>query len=186
MSLARHSVRPYAQLVKAEDNPDYLRQTKAAVEAFRDALLALLELHVVNQSFARGVMPAVFPKEDADTAEIARLQAEVSVAAGRASAATGLTGQWIMVQGAGPIDPIAAWSTITLPKPLFEPPNILDACNPMLGRLDAKIAKAEAEAPPTIGAEAMHPLIWEASKALWRDRHFRQSVAAAAEALVVR
>ena len=54
----------------------------------------------------------------------------------------------------------------------------------MRGRLDAKIAKAEAEAPPTIGAEAMHPLVWGAAKALWRDRHFRQAVSAAAESLI--
>lgn len=171
--------------MRAEENPDYLRQTKAAVEEFVAALDEFLALHERNEIFARGIMPAVFPKDTADQAEIQRLQALVSNAAGRAAAATGLTGQWIMVQGAGPIDPIAAWGTIAQPKPLLEVPNILDACNQMLGRLDAKIAKAEAEAPPTIGAEAMHPLVWGAAKALWRDRHFRQAVAAASESLVV-
>ena len=170
--------------MKAEDNPEYLRQTKHAVEDFRAALVEFLSLHVFNESFARGIYAAVWPKEDADPEEIQRLQAKVSNAAGRASAATGLTGQWIMVQGGGPLDPIAAWVTITQPKPLLEPPNILDACDQMLGRLDAKIAKAEAEAPPTIGAEAMHPLVWGAAKTLWRDRHFRQAVSAAAESLI--
>jgi hypothetical protein len=52
----------------------------------------------------------------------------------------------------------------------------------MIGRLDQLIIKAEAEAPPQIGAAAMHPLIWGAAGRLWRDRHFRQAVSAAAEA----
>jgi hypothetical protein len=41
----------------------------------------------------------------------------VDRAAGRAYTATGLTGCFIRVQGAGDIDPIAAWHTITKPKP---------------------------------------------------------------------
>lgn len=54
----------------------------------------------------------------------------------------------------------------------------------MIGRLDALIIKARAEAPPTIGAEAMHPLAWGGAGPLWRDRHYRQAVGAAAKALI--
>jgi Protein of unknown function (Hypoth_ymh) len=170
--------------VEASKNPDYLRSVAKAVADFRDALNEFLELHVVNESFARGVMPAVLPKDKAKPQEIARLHGLVAQAAGRASAAPGLTGMYIAVQGAGAIDPIAAWSTMTKPKPLLESDDVLSACDQMIGRLDALVLKAEAEAPPTIGAAAMHPLIWGAAAPLWRDRHFRQAVGAAAEALI--
>jgi Protein of unknown function (Hypoth_ymh) len=86
--------------------------------------------------------------------------------------------------GPVPIDPIAAWSTITEPKPLLEPDNVLSACDSILGRLDTKIRRAEAEAPPTIGAASMHPLVWGAARPLWVDGHFRQAIAAAAETLI--
>lgn len=76
-------------------------------------------------------------------------------AAGRAAVAPGITGVAFNVQGAGVIDPIAAWHSITEPKPA----HILSACNQMIGRLEALTRKAEAEAPPQIGAVAMHPLI---------------------------
>jgi hypothetical protein len=47
-------------------------------------------------------------------------------------------------------------------KPLLEPDDVLAACDSTLGRIDGLILKAEAEAPPTIGAAAMHPLVWSA------------------------
>jgi hypothetical protein len=97
---------------------------------------------------------------------------------------TSLTNTFIGVQGVGVVDPIAAWHTITGPKPVLEPPDILSACDLAIGRLDGLIRKAEAEAPPTIGAASMHPLVWNAAKRLWRDGHFRAAVAAAADALV--
>ncbi|MGC4877330.1 TIGR02391 family protein [Micromonospora sp. DT43] len=87
-----------------------------------------------------------------------------------------------MVQGVGKIDPIANWASITDPKPVVEPSNVLDACDQMLGRIEAMIARAEAEAVPLVGVEAMHPVVWGAAGRLWRDGHFRQAVAAAAEA----
>ncbi|WP_199434814.1 TIGR02391 family protein [Qaidamihabitans albus] len=47
------------------------------------------------------------------------------------------------------------------------------------------ILQAEAERPPSVGAEAMHPAVWGAASRLWRDGHFREAVAGAAEAVVL-
>lgn len=174
--------------VEARRNPDYLRALAAAVEEFRDSLAEFLELHVENVGLggvARGIAPAVFPRDDADPAEIARRHAKVSQAAGLAAAAVPLTGITMMVQGAGALDPITNWQTITRPKPLLEAGDILGLCDQAIGRLKGLILQAEAERPPTIGAEAMHPAVWGAAARLWRDGHFRQAVAAAAEAVVL-
>ncbi len=169
----------------AARNPDYLKGLAEAVQAFRDALEDLLELHVpFGVHVARGIAPPVVPREGASDEEIAKRRSRVARAAGRATEAVGLTNTYIMVAGAGPIDPIAAWSTITEPKPLLEPDNVLSACDSILGRLDTKIRRAEAEAPPTIGAASMHPLIWGAARPLWVDGHFRQAISAAAESLI--
>ncbi|MEG8036452.1 TIGR02391 family protein [Sphingomonas sp. LR61] len=54
----------------------------------------------------------------------------------------------------------------------------------MVGRLEVCIAEAEADAVPAVSAEATHPLVWGAARAMWRDGHYRQAVAGAAEALV--
>jgi len=123
---------------------------------------------------ARGLAPAVFPKEKAKPADIARLQTVVSQAAGRAGTATPLTGSWIMVQGIGRVDPIAAWFSMTQPHPALESGDVLNACDQMIGQLASMNLKARAEAPLTIGAEAMHPLVCGAAGRLWRDRHYRQ------------
>lgn len=174
--------------VEARKNPDYLRSLVTAVVEFRDALTEFLELHVENVGplgVARGIAPAVFPRDDADPSEIARRHAKVSQAAGLAAAAVPLTGITMTVQGAGALDPITNWQTITRPKPVLEAAEILGLCNHAIGRLKGLILEAEAERPPTIGAEAMHPMVWGSAARLWRDRHFRHAVAAAAEAVVL-
>ncbi|WP_203704348.1 TIGR02391 family protein [Asanoa iriomotensis] len=155
-----------------------------SVVEFHDAFQAFMKLHVFNDSIARGVAPAVFPRDDAGADEIAGATAAVDQAAGRAAAAPGLTGVRFNVQGAGVVDPIAAWHTVTKPKPVLEPDDIVPACHQMTGRLDELIHKAAAEAPPQVGAEAMHPLIWGAASRLWQDSYFRHAVAAAAESLI--
>ncbi len=170
--------------MEAARNPDYLRKLATATQQFREAFDRFMSLHVFNENLARGIAPAVFAKDNADPAEIERAASEVSQAAGRAGAVTGLTGVLINVSGFGTVDPVAAWHTITRPKPVLEPQDIFDACDMAIGRLDGLIAKAEAEVPPTVGVATMHPLVWNAAKRLWRDRHYREAVASAAEALV--
>jgi hypothetical protein len=168
--------------MEARENPDYLRSLAGAVTKFRDALVEFLELHIANE-VSRGIAPAVVPRHEADPDEIERRRRKVSRAAGLAGAAVPLTGIAVAVQGAGAVDPMAAWQTITRPKPLLEPADVLDACDQAIGRLEGMILKAEAERPPTIGAEAMHPIVWGAAMALWRNGHYREAVAGAAEAV---
>lgn len=173
--------------VDADKNPEYLRHVAAALTEFRDRLEEFLSQHVATTEFGmpgRGLLPAVVPRDDADRAEVQRLFAAVSRAAGKAVDATRLTNGWITVQGAGAIDPIVNWETIRRPKPLLEASDVLGACDRTLGQLETKVARATAEAPPAIGAAAMHPLIWGAAQSLWRDQHFREAVAAAADALI--
>lgn len=173
-----------ACLVEAHKNPAYLQALASSVVEFRDALNAFLKLHVFNDGLARGLAPAVFPRDRVAPEVISAARKAVDEAAGRAAMASALTNQRLNVQGIGLVDPIAGWNTITRPKPLLEPIDIISACDQMIGRLGDLIRQAEAEAPPHIGAEAMHPLIWGAASRLWRDGHARQAVAAAAEALI--
>lgn len=171
----------------AERNPNYLRALAQEVNAFKSALQSFLELHVENigpMAMARGMMPAVMPLDGASAEEIERRKSAVGVAAGRIGAVASLAGVYIQVQGAGTINPFAAWLSITQPKPVLEPANILDACDQAIGRLEGKALKAEAELPPQIGVVSMHPLVWGAAGPLWRDGHYRQAVTAAAESLV--
>ncbi|MGI5506365.1 TIGR02391 family protein [Lentzea sp. CA-135723] len=176
--------------MEARKNPEYLRSIAAAVLEFRVALVEFLELHVRNEGsggwggIARGIAPAVFPRDDADPDEIERRRTKVSRLSGLAGAAVPLTNIAIRVQGVGVIDPFAAWQTITQPKPVLEAPDVLGACDQALGRLDGLILESEAELPPTVGAAAMHPLVWGAAARLWRDGHFREAVAGAAESVV--
>ncbi|MET0715916.1 MAG: TIGR02391 family protein [Mycetocola sp.] len=170
--------------MEATKNPEYLRSVIERVAEFRDALTKFLELHEIN-TFARGMMPAVFPRDRVDQEDLDAATLKVDVASGRARAAPGLTNVYYGVQGhSTAVDPIAVWHTITQPKPVLEPSNILSAVGQITGRLEAMLAEAEADAPPAVGAQAMHPLIWSAASRLWRDRHFRQAVSSAAEALV--
>jgi hypothetical protein len=171
----------------AERNPEYLYALADDVRTFKAELESFLELHIENtgpMAMARGMMPAVIERDDADPAEIAVRKARVATAAGRIASVANLTGMYIQVQGAGTIEPFAAWLTITQPKPMLEPANILDACDQAIGRLEARARKAEAELPPKIGVASMHPLIWGAAGPLWRDKHYRQAVTAAAESLM--
>ncbi|GAA3810788.1 TIGR02391 family protein [Cellulomonas soli] len=169
--------------MKAESSPEYLRSVLSAVRTFRSELEYFLTLHVVNETIARGIAPAIFARDGVDQATIDLSAARVSEAAGRASEATGLTNCYVSVQGAGSVDPIAAWLSMTQPKPVLESGDVVGAANQMVGRLEAMIARAEAEEPPTTGVAAMHPLVWGAASRLWRDGHYREAVATAGEAL---
>jgi hypothetical protein len=164
-------------------SPAYLRSLAKSVTEFEAALRAFLAMNEPN-TFARGLMPAVFRREGVADDDYEGAQRRVEIASGRAGPAVGITGARYEVQGMGVVDPIAAWATILGPKPVLEPDNILSACGQMLGRLEVRIAEAEADSVPTVSAEAMHPLVWGAARAMWRDGHYRQAVAGSAEALV--
>jgi uncharacterized protein (TIGR02391 family) len=170
----------------ASRNPEYLRKIAAAVSEFKDAFKAFMELHTETRDagFGRGLLPAAVARSGVPPEELQTATDRVARAAGRASAATGLTRMYIGVTGfPEPVDPIAAWRTVTTPKPLLEPGDVLDSAEQILGRLEALTDKAEAELPPTTGVEAMHPTIWGAARKLWIDGHFRLAVQSAAETL---
>ena len=168
----------------ATDDPGYLRDLAAAVGEFKARFSEFLELHEENTEFMRGVLPAVFPKEGVSAKDVRAARSATSQAAGRVLYAPALTGVKINVQGAGTIDPIAAWMSVAQPKPVLEPVNVLDGCDQIIGRLEGLARKAEAEAPPELGVRAMHPLIWGAAGGLWRSGHHREAVAGAAQALI--
>lgn len=165
-------------------NIDYLRGLHSAVSEFRVAFSDFMKLHVVNDSFMRGLLPAAVPKKSASKTEIDAATQRAAVAAGRAREAPPVTHMYVGVEGVGRIDPIAAWASVTRPKPVLEPQDVFDACDQMLGALDAMAAKARALAPPTLTPDTFHPLIWGAAGSLWNDGHRRQAVASAAEALI--
>ncbi|MGW8955849.1 TIGR02391 family protein [Streptomyces sp. NPDC055709] len=170
----------------ASRNPEYLRKSADAVIEFKEAFKAFLELHTETKDagFGRGLLPAVVARNDVSLEELQAATDRAARAAGRASAAPGLTRMYIGVSGfSEPVDPIAAWRSVTTPKPLLEPGDVLDSAEQILGRLEAMTDKAEAELPPTTGVEAMHPTIWGAARKLWLDGHFRLAVQSAAETL---
>lgn len=176
-------------MADADRNPTYLRELAGHVATFRDEFKSLLTLHTdTYRGPGMGVLPAVMPLADSDPAEIDELRARVSEAAGRARRAPHLTGCVIgVVDHTGQrnvVDPIAAWHTVTQPKPMLEPANIIDACNQMIGSLEELADRAEAELPPTVDVTAMHPAVWGQAARLWRDGHYRQAVSAAADGVV--
>ncbi|WP_220096909.1 TIGR02391 family protein [Mycolicibacterium aurum] len=159
------------------------------VAAFRDAFKSFLALHTdTYRGPGMGLLPAVMPLVSSDPAEVDSLRARVSEAAGRARRAPHLTGCVIgVVDHTGQrnvVDPVAAWHTVTQPKPMLEPANIIDACNQMIGSLGELADRAEAEQPPTVDVAEMHPAVWGQAARLWRDEHYRQAVSAAADGVV--
>jgi uncharacterized protein (TIGR02391 family) len=176
-------------MADSDRNPKYLRDLAGHVAAFRDAFKSFLALHTdTYRGPGMGLLPAVMPLADSDLAEVDGLRARVSEAAGRARRAPHLTGCVIgVVDHTGQrnvVDPIAAWHTVTQPKPVLEPANIVDACNQMIGSLEELAERAEAELPPTVDVAEMHPAVWGQAARLWRDEHYRQAVSAATEGVV--
>ncbi|UKL07421.1 TIGR02391 family protein [Streptomyces sp. NBU3104] len=168
----------------ASRNPEYLRKTAAAVTEFKEAFKSFMDFHVETKDFpvGRGTLPAVIVRQGVEHDELQAAAARCARAAGRASVAPGLTRMYIGVAGfPEPVDPIAAWRSVAIPKPVLEPGDVLDSVEQILGRLEALTDKAEAELPPTTGVEAMHPTVWGAARRLWLDGHFRLAVQSAAE-----
>lgn len=170
-------------------DPNYLRALAGHVEVFRDAFASFLELHTPTyRGPGMGMYPAVSPLSSADPAEIEARRARVSEAAGRARRAPALTGCVIGVVShdgdRNVVDPVAAWHTVTQPKPMLEPSHVIDACNQMIGSLAELADRAEVQLPPTVDVAAMHPAVWGHAARLWRDGHYRQAVQAAADGVV--
>lgn len=171
--------------VDATKNPAYLRDLAADVDKFRDEFVSFLELCVFTpMTLAPGLLPPVTPREDVSDEAYSEAKERVSRAAGRIAHLPGPARMRIAVAGAGEFDVIDAWLTVTQPKPLFYPDDVLAVCNNVIGRLEGMIKRAEAEEPFQVDVEAMNPLIWGAARKLWNDEHYREAVLAASGALV--
>lgn len=171
----------------AAQDPDYLRTTQAAVREFRSKFREFLALHEPTSEFGIGrkLMPAVMRREDVSPEQVTESAEQVAEAAGRARRAAQLTKVLYTVEGhSRPIDPIAVWSSVAQPKPVLEPENVLIACGQIIGSLDEMIETAKIEQPRPAGPAEMHLTVWGAARPLWDDGHYREAVAAAAEALV--
>jgi len=172
-------------VVDPKQNVEYLIYLSERLGEFTQRFVEFLALHHENTGFgmARGIVPAVSRKDDADAADVARLTVELNRLAGNLMDLSNVTGVWIGVSGAGVLDPFAAWESITQPKPVLEASNVLGACRQASGRIDALLARANALAAPSLDPMVFHPIVWAPAQRLWNDGHVRQAVRAAAEAV---
>jgi uncharacterized protein (TIGR02391 family) len=171
--------------VDASKNPAYLRRLATQVADFRDQLTALLTLCVFTDPLlGRGILPPVTRRDDVSDDDWVAAKGRVSQAAGRLATLPAGARVMVAVAGVGNVDPFTAWITITQPRPLLEPDDVLAACENAIGRLEAMAELADAEAPFEVDVEAMNPLVWGAARKLWNSEHYREAVAAAATAVV--
>jgi hypothetical protein len=166
-----------------KNDVNYLNFLRDRVTEFNTSLKQFLALHDENNIIARGIAPAVFPRDDADVVRIRELTAELNVLAGKCMDACKTVGYAYVVKDVGQIDPIIMWESMTRPKPVVEPADVLGACGQVLGRLDAMVHRAEAFAAPSINTTGFHSLVWSAAQRLWRDGYPLQAVKAAADAV---
>jgi hypothetical protein len=124
---------------------DYLNRLLSAVGRFELAFEQWMETQVESDhTTSRGLLPTVWVKEGQDENEVRRLELNVAAAAGEAARAVAITGSQIAVAGLGAIDPIANWSLMSAPKPLFCPHDIRTTTATMRGRLRAMIIEVDA------------------------------------------
>lgn len=173
----------------AEYGVQYLERLKTAVEAFEETFEAWMATQdESDHETARGLFPTVWTKDGIDKAEVRRLELAVAEAAGLASKAVPVTGCYIMVQGIGPVDPIANWAMMWNPKALLCPRDVRTTAATVRGRLQAMVTDAEAGAVdelPSFSPALMHPVVWAGAAAHWTIHQYRVAVREAAEALTV-
>ena len=166
---------------------DYLARLSEAIDAFSDAFDSWMETQVESSALeSRGMFPTVWAKDGADPDEVRRRELRVAEAAGFAASAVSVTGAHFRVQGVGLVDPIANWSLMSQPRPMFSPADIRTTVANIRGRLAALQAEAETTvdgAAPGFGPTALHPLIWNASAQHWTSHLRRSAVQVAAEEL---
>ncbi|GAA1860299.1 hypothetical protein GCM10009836_45550 [Pseudonocardia ailaonensis] len=175
--------------VEARRNPAYLKQLIQEVEDFERAYRGWLTHHLITDSeklipgVVPGVSPAVMRRDGADPALVEAAAEKVGHAAGRIAHVAPMTGVMIGVAGVGQVDPFVNALYVSRPKPVLEPRDVLGACASARGRLEGLLGLAEADSPPTVDPASLHPIVWGAAGALWRDGYRRRAVSAAAEAL---
>lgn len=142
---------------------DYLRRLHAAVDdfsaAFDDWMATQVESDMVT---SRGLLPTVWVADGQDSREVRALELRVAETAGGAARAVSVTGAYIIVAGAGALDPITNWSMMASPKAMLSPHDVRSAAANVKGRLATMIAESEAAESgiPGFAPSQMHPLIW--------------------------
>lgn len=166
---------------------DYLKRLQTAVSDFEIAFDSWMQTQVEgNHMDSRGMFPTVWPREDANAAEIRDRELAVAETAGAAARAVAVTGAYFAIAGMGVLDPIANWSLMSSPRALFAPSDIRSTAATIRGRLRMMIDEAEAAAAsevPAFAPSQMHPTVWTAAAAHWTAHHYRVAVREAAEAL---
>lgn len=166
---------------------DYLRRLRSAVLDFEASFEAWMDTQVgLDHMESRGLLPTVSVNDEADPGEVRRLELELAEAAGLASRAVAVTGAYTAVQGAGVVDPIANWSTMSNPRALFSPRDLRITIAAVKGRLAALLADAEGADTtdlPAFSPAQLHPVIWTAAAPHWSVHKRRVAVREAAEAL---
>ncbi|MDR0960409.1 MAG: TIGR02391 family protein [Propionibacteriaceae bacterium] len=166
---------------------DYLRRLSAAVEKFEEAFKSWMSTQVESDHLsALGLLPTVKTKEDQDQNEVQRLELAVAEAAGLAAGAVSVTGAYMVFAGIGPIDPISNWSSMSDPKALFAPRDILLTTARIKGRLNAMLVDAESRTDsdlPTFSPAQFHHVVWSCASEHWTIHQYRVAVREAAEGL---
>lgn len=167
---------------------DYLMRLRAAVVEFERALEAWLETqHVGSLLESRGLFPTVWTNDGVDESRVRQLELDVAAAAGAAARAVQVTGAYLIVGTLNdPLDPIANWALMSLPRAVLDPHTVRTTAANVRGRLDTMLAEAEAEADdavPGFAPSQLHPLVWSAAADHWTTHQRRVAIREAAEAL---
>lgn len=164
--------------MEARRSPEYLRSLVQRVVEFRDLFLQFRDLHHVYSVWeTRGLATPMVPRDDADPRQLEFLRSKVSQAAGGAETAVNMTGMLMSVEGQShPVNPVSTWWSVLEPKAVVYPHHVLDVCDQAIGRLDSMAEFAEFDQPPTVGVEAMHPLVWDAAKKPWEKGFYSYAV----------
>lgn len=121
-----------------------------------------------DHASSRGLLPTVWPRDDADPVEMRERELAVAETAGAAARAVAVTGAYFTVAGMGVLDPISNWSLMSSPKAIFAPSDIRSTAATIRGRLRMMIDEAEAAAGsdvPAFSPALMHRTIWTAAAA---------------------
>lgn len=173
----------------AEYGVEYLKRLQDSVAQFESSFNAWMATQVEKESLAfSGLMPTVWTKDDADPAEVKRLELDVARTSGLAGRAVSVTGAYIYVAGHPPLDPITNWFIMSEPRALISPRDVRMTAGNVKGRLESMINDAEFEdqdAIPTFSPARLHRVVWSNAAEQWTAHHYRIAVREAAEGLTL-
>jgi hypothetical protein len=139
--------------VKASDR--YTQRAEHVTE-FRDAYAELLS-HTVNWG-VRGEIKLGPKGDQASKDQFRELRLQVAKAAGKATEAAKGVEEWAQVPGEfggmETLDPIAGWQYAIDRPDKLPPPTVIECCETVIGRLEAKAEEAQAREQSLVGRVA--------------------------------